>query len=159
MNTNLSSSAQKVQDTLTRLGFPMQVVELPASTRTAIDAAQAVGCDVGQIVKSLIFKGRDSGRPILFLVSGANRVDLDKAAASVGEPLDKADADFARQHTGFAIGGVPPVGHVEALETLIDVDLLQYPQVWAAAGTPNAVFRLSSADLERITGGRVVSIA
>jgi prolyl-tRNA editing enzyme YbaK/EbsC (Cys-tRNA(Pro) deacylase) len=159
MDANLSASAQKVQDALTALGFSMQVVELPASTRTAVEAAQAVGCNVGQIVKSLIFKGRDSGRPILILASGANRVDLEKAAAVVGEALDKADADFVRQHTGFAIGGVPPLGHPEALETLIDVDLLQYPEVWAAAGTPNAVFPLSPADLEHITGGRVVKIA
>ena len=102
---------------------------------------------------------RSSGRPILLLVSGANRVDLEKAATTVGEALDKADAEFVRQHTGFAIGGVPPVGHSEALETLIDVDLLQYSQVWAAAGTPNAVFCLTPADLERVTGGRVVKIA
>jgi prolyl-tRNA editing enzyme YbaK/EbsC (Cys-tRNA(Pro) deacylase) len=159
MDTNLSASAQKVQDALNAMGFAMQVVELPASTRTAVEAAQAVGCDVGQIVKSLIFKGRDSGRPLLLLVSGANRVDLEKAAVAVGEALDKADADFVRRHTGFAIGGVPPVGHTETLDTLIDVDLLQYAQVWAAAGTPNAVFCLSPADLERVTGGRVVKVA
>jgi len=159
MDANLSASAQKVQDALARLGFPMQVIELPASTRTAVEAAQAVGCDVGQIVKSLIFKGRDSGRPLLILASGSNRVDLEKAAAAVGEALDKADADFVRQHTGFAIGGVPPVGHTEALDTYIDIDLLQYPQVWAAAGTPNAVFCLTPSDLERVTGGRVVTIA
>jgi prolyl-tRNA editing enzyme YbaK/EbsC (Cys-tRNA(Pro) deacylase) len=159
MDRNLSASAQKVQDALTRLGFSMQVVELPASTRTAVEAAQAVGCDVGQIVKSLIFKGRDSGRPLLLLVSGSNRVDMEKATAAIGEVLDKADADFVRQHTGFAIGGVPPVGHTEALDTFIDVDLLQYNEVWAAAGTPNAVFRLPASDLERVTGGRVVSMA
>ena len=159
MDANLSASAQRVQDALTALGYSMQVMELPASTRTAVEAAQAVGCDVGQIVKSLIFKGRDSGRPLLILVSGANRVDLEKAAAIFGEALDKADAEFVRQHTGFAIGGVPPVGHAEALDTLIDVDLMQYAQVWAAAGTPNAVFCLSPADLQRVTGGRVVTIA
>ena len=159
MNTNLSSSARKVQDALTALGFSMQVVELPASTRTAVEAAQAVGCGVGQIVKSLIFKGKESGRPILILVSGSNRVDIEKAAAEIGEGLNKADADFVRQHTGFAIGGVPPVGHIEAVDTFIDIDLLQYTEVWAAAGTPNAVFRLASADLERVTGGRVVQIA
>jgi prolyl-tRNA editing enzyme YbaK/EbsC (Cys-tRNA(Pro) deacylase) len=137
----------------------MQVVELPASTRTAVEAAQAVGCSVGQIVKSLIFKGRESGRPLLLLVSGSNRVDMEKAAATIGEVLDKADADFVRLHSGFAIGGVPPVGHAEALDTFIDVDLLQYSEVWAAAGTPNAVFCISPADLVRVTGGRVVSIA
>jgi prolyl-tRNA editing enzyme YbaK/EbsC (Cys-tRNA(Pro) deacylase) len=159
MDANLSASAQKVQDALNAMGFSMQVIELPASTRTAVEAAQAVGCEVGQIVKSLVFKGRDSGRPHLILVSGANRVDLEKVATEVGEALDKADADFVRQHTGFAIGGVPPVGHIEALDTLIDVDLLQFAQVWAAAGTPNAVFCLAPADLEVVTGGRVVKIA
>ena len=159
MDRNLSASAQKVQDALNRLGFPMQVVELPASTRTAVEAAQAVGCSVGQIVKSLIFKGRESGRPLLLLVSGSNRVDMEKAAAAIGEALDKAGADFVRLHSGFAIGGVPPVGHAEALDTFIDVDLLQYSEVWAAAGTPNAVFRISPADLVRVTGGRVVKIS
>ncbi len=159
MEKELSTSAKKVQDALHALGFSLQVVELPASTRTAVEAAQAVGCQVGQIVKSLVFRGEESGRPILILVSGANRVDLSKAAAAVGEPLGKADAEFVRQHTGFAIGGVPPVGHVEAIETLIDADLLQFEQIWAAAGTPNAVFCLLARDLERLTGGRVVEIA
>lgn len=159
MEKELSPSAQRVQDALHALGFYLQVVELPASTRTAVEAAQAVGCQVGQIVKSLVFRGERSGRPVLILVSGANRVDLLKAAAEVGEPLGKADAEFVRQHTGFVIGGVPPVGHLQAMETLIDVDLLQYEQVWAAAGTPNAVFQLPAKDLVRMTGGRVVNIA
>jgi prolyl-tRNA editing enzyme YbaK/EbsC (Cys-tRNA(Pro) deacylase) len=158
MENQLSSSARRVQDVLSALGFSLQVVELPASTRTAIEAAQAVGCDVGQIVKSLVFKGEHSNRPILILVSGANRVDTVKVALSTGEPLGKADADFVRRHTGFAIGGVPPVGHVEAIDTYIDQDLLQYDAIWAAAGTPNAVFRLRPADLPAMTGGKVIGI-
>ena len=158
MERSLSTSAQKVQDALLEMGVTLQVVELPDSTRTAIEAAQAVGCQVGQIVKSLVFKGRRSERPLLVIASGANRVDEKKIEALIGEPLGKADADFVRLHTGFAIGGIPPVGHVENLQTYIDVDLLQYERVWAAAGTPHAVFQLDPSDLARITGGQVVEI-
>ena len=154
----LSSSAKKVQEALEKSGFSLQVVELPDSTRTAIEAAQAVGCQVGQIVKSLVFKGKRSGRAILVIASGANRVNEKQIEAQIGEPLGKADADFVRQHTGFAIGGVPPVGHAQLLETFIDQDLLQYSRVWAAAGTPHAVFELDPANLTTMTGGRVVNI-
>lgn len=158
MSPELSSSAQKVQAALQKLGMDLQVVELPGSTRTALEAAQAVGCEVGQIVKSLVFKGKRSERPVLVVASGANRVDERRVEALIGEPLGKADADFVRQHTGFVIGGVPPVGHPEKLETFIDRDLLQYPEIWAAAGTPHAVFRLTPEDLVRMTGGRVEDI-
>lgn len=159
MEKPLSSSAGKVQAALQELGFTLQVVELPGSTRTAVDAAQAVGCQVGQIVKSLIFKAKRSERPILVVASGANRVDEKRIEALIGEPLGKADADFVRQRTGFVIGGVPPLGHSERLETFVDQDLLQYEEIWAAAGTPNAVFRLSPQDLVRMTGGQVVAIS
>jgi prolyl-tRNA editing enzyme YbaK/EbsC (Cys-tRNA(Pro) deacylase) len=158
MKTQLSPSAQKVQKALEATGLTLQVVELPASTRTALDAAQAVGCEVGQIVKSLVFKAERSARPILVVASGANRVNEKKIAAEIGEPLGKADAEFVRRHTGFAIGGVPPIGHIEKPETFVDKDLLQYDEIWAAAGTPNAVFSLSPVELVRITGGRVVEI-
>ena len=158
MSDPLSSSAQRVQDALARLGLTLQVVELPDSTRTAVEAAQAIGCQVGQIVKSLVFKGKRSGRPVLVAASGPNRVDERKIEALISEPLGKADAEFVRQRTGFVIGGVPPVGHSEQLETFIDQDLLQYDEIWAAAGTPHAVFRLTPADLVRITGGRVVDV-
>lgn len=158
MSAPLSPSAQKVQQALERLGFELQVVELPESTRTAVEAAQAVGCQVGQIVKSLIFKAKRSQRPVLVLASGSNRVNESRIEAQIGEPLGRADADFVRQHTGFAIGGVPPVGHSQALQTFIDRDLLQYAEIWAAAGTPNAVFRLSPTDLVSMTGGQVVEI-
>ncbi len=154
MNDSLSPSAQKVQDALNQLGLSLQVVELPASTRTAQEAAQAIGVTVGQIVKSLIFKAKRSGRPILVIASGENRVNEKAIEALIQEPLGKADADFVRQRTGFVIGGVPPLGHSEPLETFIDEDLLQFDEVWAAAGTPHAVFRLNPADLERMTGGR-----
>jgi prolyl-tRNA editing enzyme YbaK/EbsC (Cys-tRNA(Pro) deacylase) len=140
------------------MGFTLQVVELPSSTRTAMEAAQAVGCQVGQIVKSLIFKAKRSERPMLVVASGANRVNERSIEELIGEPLGKADADFVRQRTGFAIGGVPPLGHSEKIETFIDEDLLQYAEIWAAAGTPNAVFRLTPNDLVQMTGGQVAKI-
>ena len=158
MSKEPGSSVQKVQQTLKTLGFSGEVVVFPDSTRTASEAAQAVGCQVGQIVKSLIFKGGETHKPILVVVSGANRVNERRLAELAGERIEKADADFVRQHTGFAVGGVPPVGHPERLETYIDEDLLQYEEIWAAAGNPHAVFQLTSANLESMTGGRVVSI-
>lgn len=154
----LSPSAQKVQDALRALSVSSQVVELPASTRTAPEAAQAVGCQVGQIIKTLVFRGIHSGKPYLILVSGSNRADEALLADLLGEPVGKADADFVRTQTGFAIGGVPPVGHLTRIETVIDEDLLQYPEVWAAAGTPNAIFRLQSQDLKRLIEGKIARI-
>lgn len=158
MGKQLSGSAQKVQEALKNLGFTLNVVELPNSTRTAVEAAQAVGCQVGQIVKSLVFKAKRSQRPILVVASGSNRVNEKAIEALIGEPLGKADADFVRQRTGFVIGGVPPVGHVEPLQTFIDQDLLGYAEIWAAAGNPKAVFRLTPEDLIRMTSGVVVKI-
>lgn len=154
----LSASAQKVQDALAARGMSLQVMELPGSTRTASEAAQAIGCSVGQIVKSLVFKGRRSGKPVLVIASGSNRVDERKLEALIGEPLGKADADFVRQQTGFVIGGVPPVGHNQPLLTYLDADLLAYTEIWAAAGTPHAVFRLTPQKLCELTGGEVVEI-
>ena len=158
MEESLSASARKVQQALQALGLDLQVVELPGSTRTAVEAAQAVGCQVGQIVKSLVFKAKRSQRPILVVGSGQNRVDERRVEALIDEPLGKADADFVRQHTGFVIGGVPPVGHAQPMETFIDEDLLQYAEIWAAAGTPHAVFRLAPGDLVKMTGGCVAAI-
>jgi prolyl-tRNA editing enzyme YbaK/EbsC (Cys-tRNA(Pro) deacylase) len=155
---SLSPSAQRVQQALLEKGLPLQVVELPASTRTAVEAAQAIGCQVGQIVKSLVFRTVESDQPILVLASGTNRVDEQKLAALLSQPVAKADADFVHERTGFAIGGVPPVGHTQMIPTFIDQDLLQYDELWAAAGTPHAVFRLTPGDLERITDGRVAQI-
>ncbi len=158
MTQELSASARRVQEALHSLGMNLQVVELPDSTRSAVEAAQAVGCQVGQIVKSLVFRGKRSQRPILAAVSGANRVDERRLEALIGEPLGKADADFVREQTGFAIGGVPPVGHIQKLETIIDEDLFQYQEIWAAAGTPHAVFRLTPDELAKMTGGTVAAI-
>jgi prolyl-tRNA editing enzyme YbaK/EbsC (Cys-tRNA(Pro) deacylase) len=154
----LSPSAQKVQRALDAFGVPLQVLELPASTRTVVEAAQAVGCKVEQIAKSLIFRSQRTDRPVLVIASGPNRVDEKKIEALLGEPVGKADADFVRRRTGFAIGGVPPVGHAEPLPTFIDQDLLALDEIWAAAGTPNAVFRLEPADLVKITAGQVAAV-
>ncbi len=158
MPGELSPSAQKVEDALRAQEIDCRVVELPSSARSAQEAAQAIGCQVEQIIKSLVFQGQLTQKPVLILASGVNRVDEQKIGALVSEPIEKANADFVRQRTGFAIGGVPPVAHTEPMETLIDEDLLQYEEVWAAAGTPRAVFKLDPGDLKRITGGRVVSI-
>jgi prolyl-tRNA editing enzyme YbaK/EbsC (Cys-tRNA(Pro) deacylase) len=157
-NPPLSSSAQRVQAALAAHGLGLTVVELPQSTRTAAEAAAAVGCTVGQIAKSLIFRAGTSGRPVLVIASGSNRVNERAVAALLGEPLAKADADFVRARTGFVIGGVPPIGHSEPPVTFIDEDLLAYDALWAAAGTPNAVFELKPADLVALTGGTVAAV-
>ncbi len=158
MSTELSASAQRVQAALEQLGLTLEVVELPASTRTAVDAARAIGCQVGQIAKSLVFRTR-SARPILVIASGSNRVDVEAVGVLIGESIGMADADFVRQHTGFAIGGVPPLGHDKPLKTYVDQDLLGYEVIWAAAGTPHAVFRLTPSDLVKMTGGQVAAVA
>ena len=158
MADQLSPSAQRVQHALAAHGVACEVVELPATTRSAKDAAKAIGCNVEQIVKSLIFRGRQTNHAILVVASGKNMVNLERLAAVVGEPVEKPDADFVRQRTGFAIGGVPPAGHAEPIGTFIDEDLLQYEEIWAAAGTPNAVFKLTPQELRIITGGSVVRI-
>jgi prolyl-tRNA editing enzyme YbaK/EbsC (Cys-tRNA(Pro) deacylase) len=144
----LTPSVQKVQDALVALGLPHHIVELARPARTAAEAAAAVGCSVGQIAKSLVFRGAHSGRLILVIASGANRVNEGTVAALVAEPIEKADAGFVRERTGFAIGGVPP----------FDEDLAAHPEIWAAAGHPNAVFKLSPDDLVTKTNGRVVRI-
>jgi len=158
MADELSSSAKKVQEAIQVLGLALEVVELPGSTRTAIEAANAVGCQVGQIIKSLVFIAEQSQHPILVLASGQNRVNEGRMEALIGELLRKANPDFVRERTGFAIGGVPPVGHLEKLLTYIDEDLLQYPELWAAAGTPHAVFSLSPSDLIKMSEGQVIKV-
>ena len=155
-------SAQKVQDALRERGYLGNVVELEASTRTAVEAAQAAGCEVGQIVKSLVFMlhpaREGEKKPILVLVSGPNRVHEKHLGRLLGGILVRADAEYVREVTGFAIGGIPPVGHISPLNTYIDEDLLQYSTVWAAAGTPNAVFQIFPAQLVEISNGQVVSV-
>jgi prolyl-tRNA editing enzyme YbaK/EbsC (Cys-tRNA(Pro) deacylase) len=154
----LNPSAQKIQDLLAGLGIPSEVIEFEESTRTAQEAADRVHCQLGQIVKSLVFKTQKSNKAILVLTSGSNRVDESRLGEYAGEPILRPDADFVRTWTGFSIGGVPPLGHPQPLETYIDEDLIQYPQVWAAAGTPNAVFPCSPSDLVTITHGKVLPV-
>ena len=156
--SQLSPSAQKVQDALRTLGFDLTVIEHAESTRTAQEAAERVGVTLGQIVKSLIFKGKTSGKPILVLTSGANRVDEKRIKTYAGEKIQRADADFVRAVTGYAIGGVPPIAHAQPMGTYLDEDLLQYNVIWAAAGTPNAVFELTPIDLQKMTQGKVVGV-
>jgi len=154
----INKSVERVQNKLMGYGITTTIVEFSASTRTAQEAADAIGCTVAQIVKSLIFCTQQTNQPILVLTSGVNRVNEKIIEQLVGEKIKKADADFVRTVTGFAIGGVPPVGHTQKIMTFIDEDLLQYDQVWAAAGTPHTVFCLNSSDLVRITDGTIACI-
>jgi prolyl-tRNA editing enzyme YbaK/EbsC (Cys-tRNA(Pro) deacylase) len=155
----LPPSALKVQQAAERLGLAIAVRAMPQSTRTAEEAAAACGCDVAQIVKSLVFAGAASGAPYLMLVSGRNRVDEAAVAAVVGEALTRPDARAVRDWTGFAIGGIPPFGHAQALPTYIDRDLLDHAVVWAAAGTPSAVFSVEPKALARAVGGTIIRVA
>lgn len=150
----LSKSAQRVQEYLSRQDGTYEVRELSSSTRTAQDAADSVGCEVGQIAKSLVFAEAGTGELVLVIASGANRVDVGKIEASEALRLRRADGNAVKKATGFAIGGIPPVGHDRPLTTLLDRDLKRYETIWAAAGTPHAVFRLTPEKLERLTGGR-----
>ena len=158
MGKALSASAQRVQDALKSMGISCEVVELSSSTRTAQEAADSVGCEVGQIVKSLIFKAKETERAVLVVASGSNRVNEKKLSEWLSEPVGRADADFVREKTGFTIGGVPPLGHSEPLVTFIDEDLFEYETIWAAAGNPHAVFKLTPDDLRKMTGGKTVSV-
>ena len=155
---SLSPTAQKIQNLLNETGLKLTVQEFADSTRTAQEAADRVGSEIGQIVKSLVFRGSTTGSPILVLTSGANRVDEKRLSAYVSEPIERADAEFVREVTGFAIGGVPPVGHAQALNTFLDEDLMGYQTIWAAAGTPNAVFELTPGELKRLTHGKIVQV-
>jgi len=152
------TSAERVRQALAGLGLMPDIKEFSATTRTSAEAAAAIGCTVAQIAKSLVFRAVGSNRAVLVIASGANRVDEKRVAAALDDRIAKADATFVRDKTGFAIGGVAPVGHTEKPVTLIDEDLLQYAEIWAAAGTPNSVFRLTPQVLIAMTGGRVIAI-
>jgi prolyl-tRNA editing enzyme YbaK/EbsC (Cys-tRNA(Pro) deacylase) len=155
--TPLSASAQRVQDALAAAGVVTTITEYDVPARTSAEAAAVLGCSVAQIAKSLVFRA-SSGAPVLVIASGANRVDERKVATHVGESIGKADAAFVRECTGYAIGGIPPLGHAQALTTLIDRDLLQYDVVYAAGGTPHAMFPLPPAELVRVAGGNVADV-
>ncbi|HMQ39757.1 MAG TPA: YbaK/EbsC family protein [Paracoccus sp. (in: a-proteobacteria)] len=149
----MSKSLARVAAALKDAGIETEIREM-GDTRTAADAAAAVGCEVDQIAKSIIFRGEESGHVVLFLTAGGNRVDADKATALAGQPLGKADAALIRAETGFAIGGVAPVGHLSEIAAFIDPRLLEFDTVWAAAGTPRHVFAITPADLLRVSGAR-----
>jgi prolyl-tRNA editing enzyme YbaK/EbsC (Cys-tRNA(Pro) deacylase) len=158
MTKPLRASAEKVQQAVLARGFDFKIVEFDQSTRTAADAAATIGCTVAQIAKSLVFKKKADDTPVLVIASGANRVDLKKVGEYMDGKIIQADADFVRQSTGYTIGGVPPIGHDEPILTLVDEDLFTHQEIWAAAGTPYAVFRLTPKQLLMLTGGTVLSI-
>ncbi|SHE11712.1 Cys-tRNA(Pro)/Cys-tRNA(Cys) deacylase ybaK [Chlamydia abortus] len=155
----LKESARRVQNLLSEMvGYHNQVMQLPESTRTAQEAAEAIGCEVSQIAKSLIFRLKHSDRALLVVASGGNRVNEKSLSTRLMDKLVKADADFVRERTGFVIGGVAPIGHTEKLTAVIDEDLLQFKTIWAAAGHPKAVFELTPDELIAMTQGQVMSI-
>jgi len=159
MRPPTNPTAIAFQQTLKQLGLSGQVVEFEQTTRTAADAAAAIGCEVGQIVKSLIFQAHPSGQAVLVLTSGSNRVSEPLVESVVGEKLGKADADFVRAATGYAIGGVPPFGFQHLQHTYIDEALLHHQTIWAAAGTPNAVFPLTPQELIQHSAAKTIHVA
>ena len=154
----LSASAQRVQDALAAAGVATTVTEYENSARTSAEAAAVLGCAVGEIAKSLVFR-LPGGGALLVIASGANRVDLAKIAAVLGHVPGKADAAFVREVTGYAIGGIPTLAHATPLTAIVDRDLLRYDLVHAAGGTPNAMFPIRPADLVRVAGGRIADVA
>lgn len=156
--TKLKNSAQIVQTRLKEKGFTNEVIELPSSTRTAQEAADALGCKVDQIAKTIVFKLRERNQALLVIASGSNRINENHIGEVVGDVLDKADANFVKEETGYAIGGVSPLIENEAVEILIDEDLSQYEEIWAAAGHPKAVFQLTPNELQKITNGKLVVV-
>ena len=155
----LSEAAQRVQDALAAAGFSNKVLELEQPVRTAAAAADAVGCEPAQIVKSLVFRRGWSGDPVLVVTSGANRVSEERLAALLGEPVAMGPPAFVREVTGYAIGGIPPLGHARTLDTIVDAHLLELDGLWAAAGHPNSLFQLTADELVRMTNGRVAEVA
>ncbi len=158
-SSKLPPSAQRVQRALEALGIDARVIELPMAARTARQAADALGIDVGRIAKSLVFRASVSGRAVLVIAAGDRRVDEERVAATLGEPIARASPEFVRSHTGFSIGGVPPVGHLSELATFIDASLRRFDTVWAAGGTPHCVFAIGPAALLQASSGREIAFA
>ena len=159
MSSSLAKSAQTIQNRLTEYGLSCTVVELSDAVRTAQQAADALGCNVAQIAKSLIFKTKETHQAVLILCSGSNRVNEKTIEQIIGQQIIKADAQFTREITGFAIGGIPPLGHATEIPFIfIDQDLLSFDTLWAAAGTPHAVFSIKPKDLVRITNCHIISV-
>lgn len=152
-----SGARERFDAAAVAMGLDIEVRRFPQGTRTAVEAAAAVGCELGQIVKSLVFEC--DGEPVLALTSGAKRVDTAALGRALGGSVERADANTVRDATGYAIGGTPPFGHSRQLRTVVDATLLEYEHVWAAAGTPETVFEISSADLVRVASGAVADFA
>jgi len=150
----LSASVQRVQEALAAAGIASLIVERDSAARTSAEAAVLLQCTVGQIAKSIVFRAA-SGAAVLVIASGANRVDEGKVAALLGEPVERADAAFVRAATGYAIGGIPPLAHAQLMSTFIDRDLLAYDTIYAAGGTPHALFAIAPPELVRVSGGKV----
>lgn len=158
MEQNLGNSAQKFQEVLNKYGIELKVVQFTETTKTSQDAAKVIGCDLGQIAKTIIFKGKNSGNPVCVIASGKNRINEKKIEGYLKEPIEKASPDFVLEKTGFVIGGVPPIGHSHAITIFIDQDLQKYESLWTAAGNPHTVFKLSPQELIKITQGMVISV-
>lgn len=157
--SELPAKAETVEKAARAAGLEIRIIEVPGTARTAQDAAAAVGCEVAQIVKSLVFRGAQSGQPYLLLVSGRNRVDEAAVARDLGESLERPNADFVRDVTGFAIGGIPPLGHAQPMAIYMDRDLLSYDVVWAAAGTPRCVFSVAPESLRQAVAAQLLDVA
>jgi Cys-tRNA(Pro) deacylase len=151
-------SSDKVHEILNQFGFSFHIKEFPESTRTSLDAAKAIGCNVSQIAKSILFEGEKTKKPFLVIASGSNRINEKIIESEIGEKIKKADAEFVKIKTGYSIGGVPPIGHNEKMQIFIDKDLMQQNEIWAAAGTPHSVFSLNPRQLLHITNGKVLEI-
>lgn len=158
MAETLGKSAAKIQDELNKHGLELKVITMNTSTRTCVEAANTIGCEVGQIAKSMVFRGKSTGMPVLIVASGNNRINEKKMKEHLGESVSRPDAAFVQTVTGFAIGGIPPIGHDNKLTCFIDEDLFEYQEIWAAAGTPFDVFRLTPDQLAAITEGKIISV-
>lgn len=154
----LGKSALKIQEELNKYNLSLKVVTMQDSTRTCVEAANTIGCEVGQIVKSLVFRGKTSGTPVLIVASGDNRINEKKMKEYLGEVVTRPDANYVQETTGFAIGGIPPVGHTTKMPCFIDADLFRFKEVWAAAGTPFDVFCLTPDQLATITQGKIINV-
>ena len=157
-SSGLTPKASQFQKTLKKLGFSNQVVELDKSTGTVQEAARAIGCQIGQIAKSIILKSLATRKPFLIIASGSNQINKKVVTDHSGEAVEIANPDFVLEKTGFTVGGVPPIGHLEPIKTLIDIDLFRHREIWASGGSPKAVFKTTPGDLIKMTRGKIIKV-